>query len=108
MLLPEKILPLTIYDLIKFQKNDINMILQCISTFDFAAEYEFTESHGENLFEKVFNCQVKINQGWVNSYTIEGSGVAKTLSFAALKQQLLEHFQKIYQLLQSTYPKLAQ
>lgn len=48
------------------------------------------------LYEQAFRCRVRINDGWVNTYTVVKSsgpaGPMDRVNFTQLKSQLLEHF----------------
>ncbi len=43
------------------------------------------------LFEKYFGCSVRINAGWINSYTVVMNGKPQKLDYLSLKNHLIDH-----------------
>jgi curved DNA-binding protein CbpA len=46
------------------------------------------------LFEKLFQCKVKINNGWVNTYAFKSGDKTVTLDFFGVKAKIIEHLNK--------------
>lgn len=44
------------------------------------------------LYEEVFKCNVTINNGWINTYTVKSKNDKHVLNFSSLKAKLLTHF----------------
>jgi curved DNA-binding protein CbpA len=42
------------------------------------------------LFEEYFECSVRINNNWVNSYTVILNGIRQNLDYLALKKKLIQ------------------
>ena len=45
------------------------------------------------LFEELFNCQVKVQTGWMNSYSTVLERNTVTLDFVGLKTKIIEHLE---------------
>ena len=45
------------------------------------------------LFEELFNCQVKVQTGWMNSYRTVLEKNTVTLDFVELKRKIIEHLE---------------
>jgi hypothetical protein len=45
------------------------------------------------LFEELFNCEVKVQTGWMNSYSTVLEKNTVTLDFVGLKTKIIEHLE---------------
>lgn len=47
------------------------------------------------LFEEYFECSVRINNNWVNSYTVILNGIRQNLDYLALKKKLIQKINEV-------------
>jgi hypothetical protein len=45
------------------------------------------------LFEELFNCEVKVHTGWMNSYNTVIEKKRVTLDFVGLKTKIIDHLE---------------
>ena len=46
------------------------------------------------LFEELFDCKVKVQSGWINSYSTVIEKTTITLDFVGIKQKIIDHLEK--------------
>jgi curved DNA-binding protein CbpA len=47
-----------------------------------------------DMFEKAFDCRIRIHHGWINTYSLIRDGVKQPIDFEAIKSQLVAHLSK--------------
>jgi hypothetical protein len=45
------------------------------------------------LFEELFDCKVKVQSGWINSYSTVIEKTTITLDFVGIKQKIIDHLE---------------
>ena len=45
------------------------------------------------LFEELFDCKVKVQSGWINSYSTVIEKTTVTLDFVGIKQKIIDHLE---------------
>jgi transcriptional regulator len=46
------------------------------------------------LFEKAFDCRIRIHHGWINTYSLIREGVTQPIDFETIKSDLVAHLSK--------------
>jgi transcriptional regulator len=47
-----------------------------------------------DLFEKAFDCRIRIHHGWINTYSLIREGVTQPIDFETIKSDLVAHLSK--------------
>lgn len=47
-----------------------------------------------DLFEKAFDCRIRIHHGWINTYSLIRDGVTQPIDFETIKSDLVTHLSK--------------
>jgi curved DNA-binding protein CbpA len=47
-----------------------------------------------DMFEKAFDCRIRIHHGWINTYSLIRDGVKQPIDFETIKSQLVAHLSK--------------
>ena len=47
-----------------------------------------------DLFEKAFDCRIRIHHGWINTYSLIRDGVTQPIDFETIKSDLVAHLSK--------------
>jgi len=47
-----------------------------------------------DMFEKAFDCRIRIHHGWINTYSLVRDGVNRPIDFETIKSDLTAHLSK--------------